>query len=261
MIVWLASYPRSGNTLLRQVLKRCFDLTSCEGLETLPSTFRKPDEVQKEHFGAYFADGDPEAFYYRARSGPDVVCIKTHQPPRDAARAIYVFRDGRLALESYVRFQEMHHPGASTFESLVVGQHVYGDWTRHYRTWSRADRGPTLFVRFEDLVKADAALLGRIGAFIGIGPPLREWANPQSIPRVHDPVLCGSGESVWKPNSFWTPTRLRTFHTLHGPLMTELGYANSAEVEAGRYPPASAEDRALRSAHPQAHNDVWGPSG
>ena len=30
MIVWLASYPRSGNTLLRQVLKRCFGLDSYE---------------------------------------------------------------------------------------------------------------------------------------------------------------------------------------------------------------------------------------
>jgi len=28
MIVWFASYPRSGNTLLRTVLKRCLDLDS-----------------------------------------------------------------------------------------------------------------------------------------------------------------------------------------------------------------------------------------
>jgi hypothetical protein len=28
MIVWLASYPRSGNTLLRTILKRCLDLDS-----------------------------------------------------------------------------------------------------------------------------------------------------------------------------------------------------------------------------------------
>src|SRR5262249_38743574 len=30
MIVWLASYPRSGNTLLRQVLHQCFGLSSFE---------------------------------------------------------------------------------------------------------------------------------------------------------------------------------------------------------------------------------------
>ena len=28
MIIWLASYPRSGNTLLRTILKRCFDRVS-----------------------------------------------------------------------------------------------------------------------------------------------------------------------------------------------------------------------------------------
>lgn len=27
-VTWLASYPRSGNTLLRIVLKRCFGLSS-----------------------------------------------------------------------------------------------------------------------------------------------------------------------------------------------------------------------------------------
>ena len=37
-LVWLASYPRSGNTLLRQVLKASFDLASCEGLEPVPAS-------------------------------------------------------------------------------------------------------------------------------------------------------------------------------------------------------------------------------
>ncbi|QJW99313.1 sulfotransferase domain-containing protein [Frigoriglobus tundricola] len=252
MIVWLASYPRSGNTLLRQVLKRCFDRESCEGLEPVPDRFRQPDKINEEHFGVYFVSGDPEAFYRRSRAGADPVFIKTHRPPRDAARAIYVIRDGRLALESFVRFQEVHHPGECTFESLVVGQHVYGDWTGHYRVWSRADRGPTLFIRFEDLVRADAALLERIGAFTGIGPPLRVWENPQSRLRAHNPVLFGNGESVWRPNAFWTPSRLRAFHTLHGPLMIELGYAQPDEVSAWTYPTGSPEERALRSAFQKA---------
>jgi len=30
MIIWLASYPRSGNHLLRMMLQRCFDLGSYE---------------------------------------------------------------------------------------------------------------------------------------------------------------------------------------------------------------------------------------
>lgn len=258
MIVWLASYPRSGNTLLRQVLKRCFDRDSCEGLESVPSTFRQSDKINEEYFGAYFVSGDPEAFYHRSQACAEPVFIKTHRPPRDTARAIYVIRDGRLALDSFVRFQNTHHPGESTFESLVIGWHVYGDWTRHYRVWSRADRGPTLFVRFEELVNADAALLERIGTFAGIGPPLRPWENPQSRLRAHDPAFFGTGASVWKPNAFWTPSRLRAFHTLHGPLMIELGYAQPDEVSAWAYPTGSPEERALESALRETCASFWG---
>jgi hypothetical protein len=253
MIVWLASYPRSGNTLLRQVLKRCFDLTSCEGLEPVPSSFRQPDKVREEYYGAYFVDGDPEEFYRRALTSPEPVFIKTHQKPRDAARAIYVVRDGRLAIESFVRFQDTNHPGTSTFESLLVGRHVYGEWTSHYRAWTPSHRGPTLFVRFEDLVDADEALLDKIATFIGVGAPLRPWVNPQSSLRAYDPAFFGSGERVWKPSRFWTPARLRAFHTLHGPLLAELGYAELDEVAAWRYPPGSHEERALQTARQQAN--------
>ena len=65
MLVWLASYPRSGNTLLRQVLKRCFDLTSCEGLEPVPAAFRAPDMFYlfSSHSSGYSQSTD----YYKCR--------------------------------------------------------------------------------------------------------------------------------------------------------------------------------------------------
>ncbi len=40
MIVWLASYPRSGNTLLRTVLSECFGLRS---------TADEPEPIEAAH--------------------------------------------------------------------------------------------------------------------------------------------------------------------------------------------------------------------
>ncbi|VTR93948.1 Sulfotransferase family protein OS=Desulfovibrio vulgaris subsp. vulgaris (strain DP4) GN=Dvul_3034 PE=4 SV=1: Sulfotransfer_1 [Gemmata massiliana] len=248
MLVWLASYPRSGNTLLRQVLKSCFDLNSCAGLEPSLAAERAGPDAFSAFYGAYFFAGDPEQFYLRARDGTDLVLVKTHQWPRDDEKAIYVVRDGRLALKSFAAYQDTYHPGSSTPHALLIGDHVYGDWTSHYRAWSQR-RGETLVLRFEELVEADTTLLTRIAEFLGVTGPIRPWVNPQSELRARAPEFFGPGNRTWRPDEFWTPALLRAFHTLHGPLLVDLGYATPAEVASAAHPPGSAEEsRVLRCA-------------
>jgi hypothetical protein len=249
MLVWLASYPRSGNTLLRQVLKGCFDLSSCDGLDVKPHPLHVQGAVRSELYGSYSVSGDPEEFYQRARSGSELVLLKSHQMPRDAEKAIYVVRDGRLALKSFIKYQDTYHPGASSFESLLIGDHVYGEWTTHYRDWCGRERGETLVLRFEELVDTDVALLARLAEFLGLPGPLRPWVNPQAQLRELAPVVFGPGHALWQPEPFWTETRLRQFLTLHGPLLAELGYATAEDVRAGAYPPGSDEERMLWHAH------------
>jgi hypothetical protein len=246
VIVWLASYPRSGNTLLRQVLKRCFDLPSCEGLEPELANRERPNPVWVEHFGSYFVEGDPEAFYRRGLGSAELVAVKSHGRPRDTEKAIYVVRDGRLALRSFLAFQDRYHPGTSSFESLLFGDHPYGDWSSHYRAWREQREGPLLLLRFEELLAADAALLGRIAAFLGLPGPARPWASPQAALHAHNPDVFGQGDPRWTPSDFWTEARLRAFHTLHGPLLQELGYASAAEIQAGAYPAGSDPERLVR---------------
>ncbi len=249
MLVWLASYPRSGNTLLRQVLKYCFDLDSCEGLEPVPANFSEPDGIRDEFYGAYFVEGDREEFYSRARGEEKLVLLKSHQLPRDDAKAIYVVRDGRLAVKSFVKFQDTYHPGTSSFEALLLGDHPYGEWSSHFFAWCEARRGETLVVRFEELVNAGEALLARLAAFLGLPAPARPWVNPQAELRRRDPAFFGAGRAEWKPDPFWSETRLRQFYSLHGSLLARLGYATADEVRAGAYPAGSDEERALRFAH------------
>jgi hypothetical protein len=248
MIVWLASYPRSGNTLLRQILKCCFNLHSCEGLEPVSPELRNHAPAREEYYGSYFVEGDPEEFYQQAQTRAELVLIKSHQLPRDNHKAIYVVRDGRLALQSFVKFQETFHPGQSTFESLLLGDHPYGDWSSHYRAWCEPSRGPTLVVRFEELRNADAKLVRRLQEFLGYSGPVKPWVNPQAQLQKMVPTFYGHGQPTWQPDSFWTDTRLRQFYTLHGELLIQLGYATVAEVEAGAYPVGCDEERMVQYA-------------
>lgn len=246
MIVWLASYPRSGNTLLRQVLKACFHLDSCEGLELVPAHLIGPQDLRAKYYGSYLLEGDTEEFYHRARNASELILIKSHQVPRDDAKAIYIVRDGRLALRSFVKFQDTFHPNSSSFESVLLGDHPYGDWATHYRVWCDASRGETLVVRFEELVNADAGTLARLAVFLGFSGPVQPWANPLAVLRECAPAEFGSGDREWRPDPFWSETRLRQFMTLHGPLLAQLGYATASEVEAIAYPLGSDEEQMLR---------------
>jgi hypothetical protein len=249
MLVWLASYPRSGNTLLRQVLKTCFDLDSCEGLEPIPEHVCSAGDVTYQHYGAYALDGDREEFYRQARQSAEPVLVKTHLLPHDDSKAIYVVRDGRLAIKSFVEYQKNYDPANAAFAQLLVGDHPYSEWTSHYRAWTSRPAGPLLVLRFEELVNPGPETLARIGEFVGVGAPVRSWVSRLGELREHFPASFGTGAPAWKSDAFWTESRLRQFYTLHGELLAELGYTSTEEVRAGALPSGSDEEQLLRAAH------------
>jgi hypothetical protein len=128
MIVWLASYPRSGNLLTRQILARAFGCLSAseypEGGDELAAqlgvTFRLP------------YDGSAEDLIAAARASPDRVFIKTHGPPRDDSPAIHILRDGRAAVVSYRHFlgdsEGLHD---LSLAQVIRGEVGFGSWSGH----------------------------------------------------------------------------------------------------------------------------------
>ena len=95
--VWIASYPRSGNTFLRIILENMFQLPTY-------SLYR----VEGQQVYDPSADALQEAPFlprdWRSRVSTDsqaaLALIKTHNLPEDNAQAIYVVRDGRATLDS-----------------------------------------------------------------------------------------------------------------------------------------------------------------
>ena len=130
MIVWIASYPRSGNRLARATLRQAFGeerVCSAASAEALRQDLAKPplDELQVGR------DEDPLA---RLRGLPEPVFVKTHNLPQEIHRlphdeegaapdrgrrwwppwrrakefesspAIYLVRDGRDSLVSHAHY-------------------------------------------------------------------------------------------------------------------------------------------------------------
>jgi len=160
VIVWLASYPRSGNTFLRMVLHRLY------GVATY-SVYEDDDPVaQRVSPGLVGYRPKPED---RAamRDSAEVFFTKTHKRRKaDGHRAIYLVRDGRDAVVSRARLRASQHTAADggdrgVFEAFLReeitrpyldGQPSSGTWGGNVLSWLSAARAPTALLRYEDLI-------------------------------------------------------------------------------------------------------------
>jgi hypothetical protein len=226
MIVWLASYPRSGKALLRLILHQCFGLSTYSDQPPTVTADVKPLPDYRPLPAPW------PRFYEQACGSATLASVMTHRPPCDDAPALYVVRDGRLAVCSYLKFHRSFQAHAqASLLGLIVGDDYYGDWSWHYRQWTER-RGPTLVLRYEDLAQPSTALLRSIGEVLGTSPGVQHWDNPVAALRQQRPGLIGAAQPHWQGDSDWDGYADAAFHLLHGPLLHQLGYADSTASEA-----------------------------
>jgi hypothetical protein len=158
MIVWLASYPRSGNTFLRIVLDRVYGVRSSVVYDT--------DGIA-ERLGREFVGFAERADLDAARQDEALHFIKTHRQHDERVheedRAICLTRDGRDALVSYARMLSEEAPG--TFEERLRGLieqpdgRGTGRWGANVLSWLAPGLDRRAVIRFEDLVARPEAVV------------------------------------------------------------------------------------------------------
>lgn len=228
MIVWLASYPRSGNTLLRTILYQTMGLDSTSDEMGEIEKFGLAESTHS-NTGAVELEVDWTDYYRCAMNSEDVFLVKTHRQPRDDQPAIYIVRDGRQSLVSYARFHQRFTPEPfPSLLDLVIGGDFYGDWSDHYRIWSK--RPNTFVVRYEDLVRCEPMILTDIAKFVRYSGSIAPWINPFDKLNQQSPDFFRSGGAAWEGDSAWSQMINAVFFYLHGDLMVELGYATPVVV-------------------------------
>jgi hypothetical protein len=232
VIVWLASYPRSGSWLFRIALHRLYRLRSTSIYPEPAAETQGVDEVKLEVTPETIAS---------ARSDEHPLFVKTHRraSAEDASPAICIARDGRDALCSYAHFARAQGaPGFSerSYEEAlrVLIQREGGEtgsWTEHVVSWLGRD-APTVLVRFGELVGDPAGAVA--GALDGLGLEAGEPAG--ELPafadlRRRNPLLFRRGiEGSWQDEMSHELHELFWEH--HGAGMERLGLGRSAEQAA-----------------------------
>lgn len=154
-VVWLASYPRSGNTFLRTVLWHCFGLRSA----SIYPRDLGGNRALEDYVG--HIEHGPQMPRQLRENG--IALLKTHERPKSDNPAIYVIRDGRAACVSLWRFGGKTIP----LEAVIAGQHRFGTWADHVRAWAPKQRPNTLLLRYEDLRDDLPGCLRGISRFLG----------------------------------------------------------------------------------------------
>ena len=220
MIVWVASFPRSGNNLCLLTLSKVFDAETGSVLN--PESLASRLEL------------DPDADLRASlRELDEMVYVKTHRvaDPEDVDPALYLVRDGRDSLVSYAHF--MRERGDERFASLSFEEtlaalleredHPYGSWSGNVRSWLGRD-APTHVLRFEDLVADPVRAVRDAMTALGIALPEPGGRLPpfEELHRRNPLVFRRGKVGSWK--SELPPDLERRFWRVHGAEMEALGY-------------------------------------
>ncbi|MCW8922223.1 MAG: sulfotransferase domain-containing protein [Gammaproteobacteria bacterium] len=170
MIVWLASYPRSGNTFFRVILKSIF------GLNTYSIYNDKgdigADAKTSKIVGHEFLPKDFDMDL--ARVEDKLYVIKTHEQLDDRIfdddKVIYLIRDGRDCALSFTKHQNIYSNKNKKNIDTIYGNTFIGSWAGHVTSWNPINRKNTLLVKFEELIKAPLSFVDVIAEYLDIEP-------------------------------------------------------------------------------------------
>ena len=201
-LVWLASYPKSGNTWMRSFLHNLF-LNPAEPVSINEMMAFCVSEPAATHYlrrvGKPWNETTPEdVMKVRAAvhadftfASPDSVFVKTHNYLGDffgrplinmnvTAGAIYMVRNPLdVVLSARKHFNRttdetiemMSDPRAGTSLSASQAPEIFTSWSNHVRSWTTTPSPGLLVLRYEDMLSEPEKTFGTVARFLGLNPP------------------------------------------------------------------------------------------
>ncbi|WP_324753871.1 sulfotransferase domain-containing protein [Roseovarius sp. Pro17] len=197
-IIWIASYPKSGNTWMRSLLAHYFmpagQAPDINNLRNFTTADVRQDFYDAAHGGPYkgadlkdWMRVRPQALRLIAQSRPNHHFVKTHCqtirvegqdiiPPEVTAGGIYLIRNPFDLAPSFARHQSADIDTAierMCNPDTVMGTpsgifDVLGRWDDHVHSWTNAPGLKRRVIRYEDLLSKPAReMRGLLEVFLG----------------------------------------------------------------------------------------------
>ena len=199
-IVWLASYPKSGNTWLRAFLANLManrptavplaELHRYAALDADPDLYsriagRPSTQLDFDQICAL----RPQVHAAIAAAAPRTVFVKTHSmagvhngvpllTPSVSAGAIYVVRNPldvvvsmshhfALTLDAAIAY--LGDVRSATENTTLFTSEFLGSWSQHVASWAQLEGPRILVLRYEDLIENPQKAFGKVARLVGLG--------------------------------------------------------------------------------------------
>ena len=180
MIIWLASYPKSGNTWLRSLISGyfyskdgSFNFDLLKYIDQYPSSsyFEKYDDLflKPESTSKYWLqeqvriNKDNKLRFFKTHNALCKINNNSFTNEKNTLGAIYIIRDPRNVLSSLAYHYQINNQDAFQFmknekKSIIekkqdrfLGFNALLSWVLHQKSWSECKKFPILTIRYEDL--------------------------------------------------------------------------------------------------------------
>ncbi len=193
MIIWIASYPKSGNTYIRSFLASYFfsengkfNFDQLLKLHQFPSMKFSKNRIESEEEASRYWIFNQKTFF----DNDELNLVKTHNcllkfrgnnftSKDQTLGAIYIVRDPRNLITSFTHHYSFSYEDALKFmmydKAALVEKSADNDysnftylnsWSNHYKSWRDNDQFKTLFIKFEDLEDNKDKIFREIVKFI-----------------------------------------------------------------------------------------------
>ena len=196
MIIWLASYPKSGNTLLRSILSSYF--YSNDGIFTFENLEKISQFPQTSHLMSIGVDVDNEKEVFKNfinaqnfinQDNKKVKFFKTHSSLckmyesnftdlKNTLGAIYIVRDPRNVVTSLAHHYNLSIDQATDvmidknrlMDKTLKNCRVFlGSWNFNYNSWKNLkDQNKFLLIKYEDLINKKKTVLLKIFKYLDL---------------------------------------------------------------------------------------------
>ena len=223
MIIWLASYPRSGNTFLRTTLNSAFGMKS-------KSMHGDDLDIGREdifagivgHVKGAVSEGEVD----KLRRELEVHLIKTHHSPSHYMdvedSVIYIVRDGRDAAVSYYHYLKRIGGRSLSLRDVAIGMAGYGLWSRHVRDWESAQFRKRSVFRYEDMVKDNGLLIANLAEALCRKPVSHEIPTFEMLKGINSDFFRKGKVGSWVNELSGPDEKLFWLH--NGSMMLRYGY-------------------------------------
>ena len=195
MIIWIASYPKSGNTWLRALLasyyftnEGSFSLSLLDKIDNFPS-----DKFFKEYNDQFSKVEDTSKYWLKEQEKINkknkITFLKTHSAickingnsftnKENSIGAIYIVRDPRNVITSVSNHYQISIEDAFQFmkdekrgiinkkDGRYLGFQAVWSWSINQKTWVENNLFPVLVIKYEDLLNETYNTFRKVIEFI-----------------------------------------------------------------------------------------------